>query len=383
MTTSIKLLSVFFFLLFISACSNDEENENAIVNTDPNCSRIVVFSDANFKAKLLEENPNYTKTLEGFSKVDTNGDGEIQVCEAENVGMIKFDNAGITNFEGLLEFRNLQTLSIQNNSINGPLNLSSLKRLVNVNVYGNEITQLNVQGLQSLKILQCDNNNLQVLDVKSLPSLTHLYCQSNQISTLNFTGSNNLKVLHVNSNQISELNVAPLNDLQQLDAQYNELSSLNLNGLVNLNSVNCSNNNLQTLTAVGCSVLLDLDCNQNELTQLNLQGCVKLINLNCYINNLTSLNLSGLVELSNCSMSSNSFTSLDIRDCVNMSYLDVSFNPQLQTLIVKNGSVASQGVSIYQCPSLSTICCDVEEQAIMLNEVQTYGYNCSVITNCF
>jgi hypothetical protein len=371
------------FLLFLSSCSTDEDNVNGIVNTDPNCSRIIVFADANFKAKLLEENPNYTMTLEGYSKVDTNGDGEIQVCEAENVGMIKFDNAGITNFEGLLEFRNLQSLSIEDNSINGPLNLSSLKRLVNVNVGGNGITELNVQGLQSLKILQCRFNNLQELNIKSLPSLSSLYCQSNQISTLNFTGSNNLKVLHVYSNQISELNVTPLSDLQQLYTQYNELSSLNLNGLVNLNTVNCSNNNLQTLTAVGCSVLLDMDCNQNDLTQLNLQGCVKLITLNCYLNNLPTLNLSGLVELNYCALSGNSFTTMDLRDCVNMSYLDVSFNPQLQTLIVKNGSVASQGVNIYQCPSLSTICCDVTEQAEMINEVQTYGYACNVITNCF
>ena len=66
-----------------------------------------------------------------------------------------------------------------------------------------------------------------------------------------------------------------------------------------------------------------------------------------------------------------------------MDYFNVSFNPRLQSLAVKNGSAAQQGIDIYQCPLLATICCDAFEQTEMAANAASYGYSCEVVTNCF
>ncbi|NNT71455.1 hypothetical protein HKT18_04410 [Flavobacterium sp. IMCC34852] len=382
MKISYALAVCFLSLLFIG-CSDDGDSAPEIVNTDPNCSRIVNIPDANFKAKLVAGGYLTCVNLDGSTTIDANGDGEIQVCEAEKVGSLTIDQADINSIEGILEFRNIQTLSFKYNNISEALDLRSLKRLVNVYLTDNEIPSLNVTGLKRLENLFCDGNNLQSLSVKSLTALKYLYCQHNEISNLNIEGAVNLTVLRIYQNNISTLNVSHLSDLLQLYTSDNLLTHLDLSGLTQLQHVICDSNNLQTLNASGCSSLWELECGQNNLTQLNLTGCTNLTTLSCISNNLTSLDFSDLIRLSYADCGGNQFVSIDIRDCVLMSYFDVSFNPNLQTLIVKNGSAATQGISIYQCPSLTNVCCDFEEQQEIIADIQTYGYNCTVVTNCF
>lgn len=383
-----KLLIItgFFLFLLATGCSNDSDSSNndlGIVNTDPNCTQIVNIPDANFKAKLIAGGYGVCVTLDGHTVIDVNGDGEIQVCEAENVGSLTIDQSNINSIEGILQFRNIQTLSFKYNNISQPLDLTSLRRLVNVMLTDNEIPSLNVTGLSRLEYLTCDGNNLQTLNVGSLGSLKTLLCQFNQITNLNIQGADKLENLRIYQNNISTLNVRHLANLKQLYAQDNTLTNLNLSTLTNLQDVNCSANNLQSLDATGCVRLWDLECGQNNLHELKLSGCTNLTNLRCNINNLASLTFTGLDNLSYADCSGNHFVSLDIRDCVNMSYFNVSFNPNLQSLIVKNGSAASQGIDIYQCSSLMTICCDSVEQSEIMSDIQTFGYNCTVVTNCY
>lgn len=382
MKVSITLTACVLFQLFIG-CSDDGDSAPGIVNTDPNCSRIVNIPDANFKAKLVAGGYLTCVTLDGSTTIDENGDGEIQVCEAENVGSLTIDQADINSIEGILEFRNIQTLSFNYNNISDALDLRSLKRLVNVYLTNNEIPSLNVTGLKRLENLFCDGNNLQSLSVKSLTSLKYLYCQHNEISNLNIEGAVNLTVLRIYQNNISTLDVSHLSDLLQLYASDNLLTNLDLSGLTLLQNVNCDSNNLQTLNATGCVSLSDLDCGQNNLTQLNLSGCTNLSYLRCSNNNLTSIDFNGLPNLVIATCNGNKFVTIDIRNCVVMNSFDLSFNPNLQTLIVKNGSVAPQGINLYLCPSLTTICCDADEQQEIISDIQTYGYNCTVVTNCF
>ncbi|NNT71451.1 hypothetical protein HKT18_04390 [Flavobacterium sp. IMCC34852] len=382
MKISYALAVCFLSLLFIG-CSDDGDSGAGIVNTDPNCSRIVNIPDANFKAKLVAGGYLTCVNLDGSTTIDANGDGEIQVCEAEKVGSLTIDQADINSIEGILEFRNIQTLSFKYNNISEALDLRSLKRLVNVYLTDNEIPSLNVTGLKRLENLFCDGNNLQSLSVKSLTALKTLYCQFNEITNLNIEGAVNLTVLRIYQNNISTLNVSHLSDLLQLYTSDNLLTNLDLSGLTLLQNVNCDSNNLQTLNATGCVSLSDLECGQNNLTQLNLSGCTNLSYLRCSTNNLTSLDFNGLPNLVIAACNGNQFVTIDIRNCVVMNSFDVSFNPNLQTLIVKNGSMAPQGISIYQCPSLTNICCDADEQQEIINDIQTYGYNCTVVTNCF
>lgn len=381
MKISITLTACLLMLFFVGCSGDDSSSE--IINTDPNCSRIVNIPDANFKAKLVAGGYLTGLTLDGSTTIDANGDGEIQVCEAENVASLTIDQSNINSIEGILEFRNIQQISFKYNNISDALDLTSLKRLVNVYLTDNEIPSLNVNGLKRLEHLFCDGNQLQSLSVKSLTSLKYLYCQNNEITNLNIEGATNITVLRLYHNNISNLNVSHLSDLQQLYASDNLLTHLDISGLTLLQDVNCTSNALQTLNASGCIALWSLYCGQNNLTQLNLTDCTNLTNMSCSQNNLTSLDFSDLIGISSADCSGNQLVAVDIRNCVVMNSFDLSFNPNLQSLFVKNGSIAPQGINIYQCPALTSVCCDTEEQAEIMNDILTYGYNCVVETNCF
>ncbi len=69
--------------------------------------QIVNIPDANFKNALLNYNP----------PIDTNGDGEIQVSEAEVVSFLNVQNKNISDMTGIEAFINLISLTCTYNSI--------------------------------------------------------------------------------------------------------------------------------------------------------------------------------------------------------------------------------------------------------------------------
>jgi Leucine-rich repeat (LRR) protein len=381
MLRNTTILISFFIFIIINGCSTDSETE--IVSTDPSCTQIVTIPDANFKNKLINGGFGIGVTLAGSIVLDANGDGEIQVCEAENIVSLSIDQAEINSIEGILSFRNIQNISFKYNNISAPLDLSSLTRLISIQLTGNNIPSLKVNGLNRLEYLDCNNNNLQTLNLSSLGSLKTVLCGFNQITSLNLENTKKVIDLRVEHNNLPQLNVSQLSDLKFLYANDNNLTALNISGLTNILIVNCSANQIQTLNATNCSSLSDLECNQNNINNLMLSGCTSLGLLKCSLNNLTTLNFNGLSNIYFIDCSGNQFTTLDVRGCTLLNLMDVSFNPNLQTLIIKNGSVAPQGVNIFQCPSLATICCDPAEQNEITLSVQAFGYNCNVITNCF
>lgn len=382
MLKSTYFLITFILVLLTFGCSS-EDNLPEIVNTDPDCNQIVYIPDVNFKQKLLTGGFGIGVTLNGSTIIDSNSDGEIQVCEAEKVIALTIEQSDINSIEGILKFRNIQTINFKYNNIDEALDLSSLKRLVTIMLTGNSIPSLKVNNLNRLEYLACDDNNLEILDVSSLQNLKTLLCQYNQISNLNTQGVEKIVDLRIYHNNITQLNLNSFSELKQLYANDNLLTSLDISGLRNLFNVNCSNNNLQSLNATGCIKLNDIYCEQNNLTLIKLMGCTNLVFLKASLNNLSSIDLTNLNNLVGVDFNGNQFVSLDFRNTLNMSYVNVSFNPYLQSLIVKNGSIATQGINIYSCPMLNTICCDAEEVSGILIDVQNYGYNCNVITNCF
>jgi len=111
---------------------------------------------------------NYCRQLEEMVSLEiwetfnvklVNGDGVIQVCEAENIGSRLVDKSNILSMEGLLSFRNFKNLSCRDNGITN-LDVSSLKRLQSVYCDNNNLSSLYVQGLTILKFLCCSNNQL-------------------------------------------------------------------------------------------------------------------------------------------------------------------------------------------------------------------------------
>lgn len=379
----VGFLTCLSFIFF--SCSNSD-NDSDIINSDKNCTQIVNIPDANFKAKLLSATPNLNNVvasnLEGFvTKIDANDDGIIQVCEAENISELTVDNSNISSLEGLLAFRNLKYLSFRSNKVK-VLDVSSLKKLHTVYCEFNNITSINVQGLKNLKFLKVSQNELTSLNLSSLPSLETVYFESNKISSFNIENSNNISDLRGSYNLLTSLKIGHLKNLGYLYISYNLLTSLDANNLKNLSSLQCSNNKMTSLNVSNCISLMDIYCESNVLSDLKLSNCSKLNFIRSYNNKLTTIDLNGLTSLKNLDISNNLLSSFDIRSCPLLDYLDIYNMANLETMVLKNGSNLNN-YYFGNNPKLTSICCDVSELKEVQNQVNFWGYNCVVSTNCF
>ena len=191
-------------------------------------AQIINIPDANFKWKLLAANVNnnIAVNLSNVSfKIDSNGDNEIQVSEAQQISRLDVRQSFILSLEGISFFTNLKYLYCQNNYIRS-LNVSGLPVLEYLDCGENELTSLNVVGLNNLIILNSSGNYTATLDASGLHSLRNLTCSNSGINVLNVSGATNLQVL---------------------DCSFNYIENLDLSSLINLTGLYCRNNQLKSL----------------------------------------------------------------------------------------------------------------------------------------
>jgi len=119
----------------------------------------VNIPDANFKNYLVN-NPS----------INTDGDGEIQVSEANSfTGWINVHSEDISDLTGIEAFT----------------------ALVYLYCYNNQLTSLDVSSCIALTYLYCNDNQLTSLDVSNCSDLTLLDCSNNQLQCLNLKNGNN------------------------------------------------------------------------------------------------------------------------------------------------------------------------------------------------
>ena len=218
-------------------------------------AQIINFSDANFKAKLLEASPSHSIASSAYitengnpssySSIDTNNNGEIEISEASIITFLDLSLSSISDLTGIAFFTNLQTLIC----------------------YGNELTALDISQNSILRVLDCNSNQISSLIIPQNENLIVLDCSGNYLTELDLSQNINLSILYCYNNQLSSLDVTQNPNLEFLRCHYNNLISLSVS---NVN-------------------LVELYCNNNNLTYLNLTSCTKLNELNCYYNLLTTL----------------------------------------------------------------------------------------------
>ena len=298
-------------------------------------AQIVNIPDANFKALLLNMNssnsgastntPVYNATsgnwvVSNYHAIDTNGDGEIQMIEAQAIKYLKITGY-IFDLTGIEAFINLEYVECN------ATQLSSLGFTQNVNLVG----------------LYCyQNTQLTSLDVSQNVNLQTLRCNNNKISSLDVTGAVNLQKLEINHNyQLTNLDVTGAVNLQQIVCYYNtQLTSLDVS----------QNVNLQLLT-----------CNNNQLTSLDVTGAVNLVYLNCKNNQISSLDVTGAMNLQSLDCSNNQLTILEIKNN----------NGNWNTLIFNSN------------PNLHYICADDEDLSLVQQRINSYGYSSTCHVNSY
>jgi len=289
-------------------------------------AQIVSIPDPIFKARLISEG------------VDTSGDGEIQVSEAQSIVELDVRNpVGGTNFiqdlSGIEAFINLEDLECANNQLTS-LDVSALENLKVLHAEYNELTSINLDGLQQLEVLWIPNNNLTTLHLDSLQNLWWLFCNNNGLDTL---------------------------DLSNLESLYAIWASGNL-----LTEIDFSGNPLIE------EILIDT----NELTAIDISNLENLVELNATSNDIESIQLDGANSLQRLFLSHNLLTEIDCSE-IPVGYLEITDNPNLETINVQNGAFEFPDPDLLyfplllaNTPNLISICMDPEDNAAL--EVSEY-----------
>ena len=99
----------------------------------------------------------------------------------------EINNAYGEELEGDLviqDFPNLQKISFSNNKKITSLKVSNCPRVEEIDIYGNEISRIEINELTNLKHLICSSNQLKKIDVVQNKNLKTLVCFNNPLEKL-------------------------------------------------------------------------------------------------------------------------------------------------------------------------------------------------------
>lgn len=297
---------------------------------------IVSIPDANFKAELLAHGDSVTG--ENIDKIDTNGDGEIQLSEAESYnGTLLCYESDINDLTGIEAFINLTVLIIEDTPLTS-IDLSNNTALVRLDVSNNSLTSLDISNNIALERLECGNNQLTALDVSPNTALTYLSCNSNSINVLDVSQNIALEQLNCSYNQLSNLDVSQNTALTSLNCRINKLTQLDVSQNTSLQYLYAHNNQLTLLDVSKNTALKDVRCSNNQLTALDISQNTALEKLICDENQLTALDVSMNLVLKELFCNDNQLTNINVSQNTALEFLSCNFN-QLSDLDVSQNTV--------------------------------------------
>jgi Leucine-rich repeat (LRR) protein len=287
--------------------------------------------------------------------INTNGDGEIQVSEAEAyTGPIYVGQKNIADMTGLEAFVALTTLYCWSNQLTS-LDVSANTALTYLACDNNQLTALDVSANTALESLRCDGNEMTSLVIGANTALTHLNCGGNQLTSLDVIANTALESLLCGGNELTSLDVSANTALTRLDCYSNQLTSLDVSANTALENLRCDVNQLTGLDVSANTALKYLMCSSNQLTSMDVSASTMLTNLYCSSNQLTSLDVSANTALTGLSCSSNQLTSLVVGANTALTHLacgfnkltslDVSANSELTTLRCYSNQLTNLDVS--------------------------------------
>lgn len=321
--------------------------------------------DASFKACLISN-----------TALNTNGDDEIQLSEAQNYeGEILCENKGINSLKGLDTFVKLKRLNVKNNELES-IDVSKNIGLVFLDVSYNKMIELSVVENTSLNVLRCNDNNLSTLNCSSNLLLTSLSCNNNNLQILDLSINKKLRSLYCQNNNLKSLNVANGNNKNFLAMSFNSKNNPNLYcinkdiGFTPSNGTFYWQRDRQTVLSDDCYIIVDIpdvnfksellkneSINKNKDNEINayetthIYGGLELSNKG--IKDLTGIN--AFKKISSLNVSNNALTQLNID--IPLISLDCSYNTiktlkvnneNLGTLLCNDNEIVSLGDLVYE-----------------------------------
>lgn len=243
---------------------------------------------------IIEEVTFTDSAMEKAIRTRINADADDKVFTNELWEITDFTvPEDVTTLTDLSLLPYLTTLTIQNCTIDSLTHLSTLEKLVILDLTGSKfpVEELNV--------------------LATLPSLSSLTLANCNLSTIEgLDGAQNLTYLDLSNNTLRNLKVlTTMPALAEVSLNHNAVTDLSdLSGLTNLVKLCLSHNSISNLSPLsGCTRLAHLELDYNNLTSLSgLEGLADLSILSVANNDLTDVSLlAGNVALTELNISSN------------------------------------------------------------------------------
>ncbi|MBL0356087.1 MAG: hypothetical protein IPP72_04015 [Chitinophagaceae bacterium] len=299
--------------------------------------QIVNIPDVNFNNALVA------------AGVDTNGDGLIQVSEAEaitNLTLPGFSNNLITDFTGIKSFVNMTQFTMMSINTNAILDVSNLINLETLTVDNTGISSLLVNGCSGLKNIYLGQNGITTLDVSSTSNLEVLRCSYNtSLGSLILGNIHKLKSLDCSHTALTNIDLTQCDSLLLFYFDGNHMQTVNISGL----------KKIETLSAVEPNSIIDY---------LYAAGCTSLKSIKIlYTSGIYEfLDIAGCINLEEINIQEAGFINpLDLSFCQNLKKLTLT-HTRVPSINLKNGSLLSTFVlEAYQADNnlrVTNICAD-------------------------
>lgn len=325
-------------------------------------AQIVNIPDTNFKNALL----NHTPTI------DTNGDGEIQVSEAESItSSIIVNSKDISDLTGIEAFINVTAIDCGSNNLT-ELNCLALLDMTYLDCRDNNINWLSFPN--TIVQLLCSDNNLESLDVSNHLYLFQLLCGDNpNLTEINVKGCNNLYQLNFeNLPELTSIDLSKTPNLHQLEIPQNGLTSLDVSHLPYLMDLYCGGNQLEALDLSNNPNLGILTVEFNYLNELDLSNNLYIWYLWFNHNNIRSIDLSNHFYLESLECGNNKLTFLDLRNGnnTNINSFGAQNNPDLTCIYVDDAVYSAENWT-YIDENSTFVETEVECDALTIDEIRS------------
>jgi Leucine-rich repeat (LRR) protein len=215
-------------------------------------------------------------------------------------------------------------------------------------LYNCNLSTFNATGMESVVDLQLYFNQLTTLDISQLSRLRIVLAYSNQLTQLLTNPSANyysqLRDFRVQGNQLTSVDISTMPDLYQLRLDNNpNLATLTKSNTIGyysrINQVNLSGCKLSAFNTTGMESVIQLQLEDNQLTTLDISRLFRLESLLARRNQLTQLITNPAANyysrFSTFYASYNQLTSVNISNMQNLGNCHLSYNPNL-TLVRNN-----------------------------------------------
>jgi len=137
---------------------------------------------------------------------------------------ISCHSQGVKSLDGLIQFKNLESLSLYNNQLEQiDIDLGNLPKLKTLNLARNNLKNIDISTLNGLENLYLFANQLTTLGLSNLPKLEVLKANNNMLTRFSYANTPRLKKIYIFNNQLETINIYDLPALQYMDCRENPM----------------------------------------------------------------------------------------------------------------------------------------------------------------